>query len=270
MKTTRNKLLLRLSLSIAVCVIILSVVGNFAQYQVVQGRFGTSFDAGQAAIAAIKEKAVALAEQTALNNAKGTVDILTQIAPAAIAAFDLSSLDQYARTATQNPDIAVVEYRTADGDTMASAKVREPAKRADAAIVRDIVSEGNKLGSVSVALTFHSLSQVQAEIDQITAQRVAARQQGFDEAIFNLALGFVISAIAFAVILFAAPYLLMRQSVFTPLGRLQNAMIRLADGDLDCQVPATERQDEIGQMAAAVQVFKDLTLIHISEPTRLY
>jgi len=257
MKKAQNRLLLRLSLSIAVCVITLSIVGNSVQYQVVESRFGTSFEAGQEAIATITKKATTLAEQTAIANAKGTVDILTQIAPAAIVAFDLSSLDQYARTATQNEDIAVVEYRTADGDVMASAKAREPANRVDAVIVRDIVSEGTKLGSVSVALTFQSLNKVQAEIDQITAQRVATMKQGFEEAIYNLALGFIIAAAASAVVLFAAPYLLMRRSVFTPLGRLQNAMIRLAGGELACTVPATERKDEIGEMAGAVQVFKD-------------
>ncbi|MEC8163909.1 MAG: HAMP domain-containing protein, partial [Pseudomonadota bacterium] len=34
-------------------------------------------------------------------------------------------------------------------------------------------------------------------------------------------------------------------------------MGRLADGDVSADVPAQGRQDEIGQMAHAVQVFKD-------------
>jgi len=45
--------------------------------------------------------------------------------------------------------------------------------------------------------------------------------------------------------------------LFAPLGRLEGVMRRLADGAYDTDVPATERRDEIGRMARAVQVFKD-------------
>ena len=34
-------------------------------------------------------------------------------------------------------------------------------------------------------------------------------------------------------------------------------MKRIAGGELDCEVPARERKDEIGAMAGAVQVFKE-------------
>ncbi|MGW5958760.1 methyl-accepting chemotaxis protein [Methylorubrum populi] len=42
-----------------------------------------------------------------------------------------------------------------------------------------------------------------------------------------------------------------------PLVRLAGDTSRLAGGDLDVALPATERRDEIGAMIAAVQVFKD-------------
>jgi methyl-accepting chemotaxis protein len=41
------------------------------------------------------------------------------------------------------------------------------------------------------------------------------------------------------------------------LGRLKIAMQRLAGGDLGIEVSGIDRRDEVGQMAAAVQVFKD-------------
>jgi methyl-accepting chemotaxis protein len=44
------------------------------------------------------------------------------------------------------------------------------------------------------------------------------------------------------------------------LQRLKGAMAALADGRLDTQVPGTARRDEIGEMAAAVQIFKDNAL----------
>ncbi|WP_298884921.1 methyl-accepting chemotaxis protein [uncultured Bradyrhizobium sp.] len=45
--------------------------------------------------------------------------------------------------------------------------------------------------------------------------------------------------------------------VVRPIGAMTSAMERLAGGDLDAHVPSASRQDEIGAMAQAVQVFKD-------------
>ncbi len=43
----------------------------------------------------------------------------------------------------------------------------------------------------------------------------------------------------------------------TPIRSMTSAMGRLAEGDTEVDVPAQGRKDEIGQMASAVQVFKD-------------
>ncbi len=45
--------------------------------------------------------------------------------------------------------------------------------------------------------------------------------------------------------------------VFKPMAGMTGAMQRLADGDLETEVPAQGRSDELGEMATAVQVFKD-------------
>jgi methyl-accepting chemotaxis protein len=50
---------------------------------------------------------------------------------------------------------------------------------------------------------------------------------------------------------------LLRGLVSRPISRLQGAMAKLAQGDVSVDVPNTERGDEIGGMAQAVQVFKD-------------
>ncbi len=46
------------------------------------------------------------------------------------------------------------------------------------------------------------------------------------------------------------------RSITRPIGEITEAMNRLADGDLSVGVPGTERKDEVGEMAAAVQIFK--------------
>ncbi len=66
--------------------------------------------------------------------------------------------------------------------------------------------------------------------------------------------------IAIVAVLFAfvggAAFVLSR-SITTPLNDMTASMGSLADGDLATDVPARDRNDEIGDMAAAVQVFKD-------------
>lgn len=57
-------------------------------------------------------------------------------------------------------------------------------------------------------------------------------------------------------IAFAAAFIIAR-SIATPVQSMTIAMKELAEGNLDVQVPATDFQDEVGDMAKAVQVFKD-------------
>jgi methyl-accepting chemotaxis protein len=57
----------------------------------------------------------------------------------------------------------------------------------------------------------------------------------------------------------------LSKAIGTPIGAMTNAMRRLAEGDSSVEVPARGRKDEVGQMAEAVQVFKDAAI----EKTRL-
>ncbi len=47
------------------------------------------------------------------------------------------------------------------------------------------------------------------------------------------------------------------RAIVDPVNSMTSAMGRLADGDLDVEIEGAERKDEIGKMAAAVQVFKE-------------
>jgi methyl-accepting chemotaxis protein len=59
--------------------------------------------------------------------------------------------------------------------------------------------------------------------------------------------------------LFTAGFLgwLLASLIARPTREMTAAMTRLADGDIQTEVPSRDRGDEIGAMAAAVQVFKD-------------
>ncbi len=47
------------------------------------------------------------------------------------------------------------------------------------------------------------------------------------------------------------------RSIVNPIKAMTGAMLKLADGNKTVEIPATERKDEVGEMAKAVLVFKD-------------
>ncbi|PZA09552.1 chemotaxis protein [Rhodopseudomonas palustris] len=65
-----------------------------------------------------------------------------------------------------------------------------------------------------------------------------------------LAIGAICSLVAWAI----------SRSITKPLGDLGTRMKGLAEGQLDAAIPGVERRDEVGEMAATVQVFKDNAL----------
>ncbi|HWY62423.1 MAG TPA: methyl-accepting chemotaxis protein [Rhizomicrobium sp.] len=83
----------------------------------------------------------------------------------------------------------------------------------------------------------------------------AEAQQAADT--YRLAWDFIVAAIAMAALLCVAAGFMIVTGVSSPIKRMTNAMGHLAKHDLSTEIDGLGRKDEIGQMAAAVQVFKD-------------
>lgn len=62
---------------------------------------------------------------------------------------------------------------------------------------------------------------------------------------------------AIAVLIMAGISLLVARSLARPITTITHSMESLAAGDLETEVPFTDRGDEIGEMAGAVQIFKE-------------
>jgi len=58
-------------------------------------------------------------------------------------------------------------------------------------------------------------------------------------------------------VVLAAGFFAIRSWLVQPISRLQATMITLAGGNLGVMIDGVDRRDEVGQMAGAVQVFKD-------------
>ena len=108
-------------------------------------------------------------------------------------------------------------------------------------------------------LSHKSLEKVRRAIDQLATtqgeikdSRVAATFQALD--VTRLVL---IGSAALAIAAAAFAGWMLNRLVAQPVVRIADVMRRLAEGDNNVAVPGVGRGDEIGQMAAAVEVFKD-------------
>jgi methyl-accepting chemotaxis protein len=97
-----------------------------------------------------------------------------------------------------------------------------------------------------------AMSLVSDQIEQIAAATKATGEETAD-----LAQTCMSVAIAVALLLSVAFYLFASRSVIRPLHAMTAAMVGLAQGDNGVAIPARDRSDELGDMAKAVQVFKD-------------
>jgi methyl-accepting chemotaxis protein len=104
--------------------------------------------------------------------------------------------------------------------------------------------------------SFGVLEEKMAEVsDKIESAAQKTGSEAEASASFSQMLQIVLALAATAVGT-ALSWALVRQ-ITAPLGEMTEAMRRLAEGDKSTEIPARARKDEIGSMAAAVQVFKD-------------
>ncbi|MFD2261971.1 methyl-accepting chemotaxis protein [Lacibacterium aquatile] len=99
-----------------------------------------------------------------------------------------------------------------------------------------------------------------AEIRSEEQAQLQARSDELDGAFAKATIaGFI--GMGLMVVLSAALGFLLVRAIASPVRGMTSAMTKLADGDASVDVPGVGRKDEIGEMAGAVQVFKD-NLVH--------
>ena len=102
-----------------------------------------------------------------------------------------------------------------------------------------------------------SLVPAMARLRQASLDAIAAGRSQL-AGTFILALWIIAGASILGIVgALAGNAVLVRRAVVRPIRQMTAAMGRLASGDLGVAIPCTGRGDEIGQMAAAVAVFKE-------------
>jgi methyl-accepting chemotaxis protein len=103
---------------------------------------------------------------------------------------------------------------------------------------------------------FDRFRQIMSEFDVEERTLMAKRKAASEEtarSTYNVIAGCAIGGVILGLVM----AWLIGNGIAGPIGRMTTAMRLLADGDKAAEIPGTDRADEVGAMAAAVQVFKD-------------
>jgi methyl-accepting chemotaxis protein len=98
---------------------------------------------------------------------------------------------------------------------------------------------------------FKAMDELVAIASSDSARSVAAADQAYDRTRYIV---FAVIGIILVLVLVASVYVLI--SIARPIKAITASMTHLADGDVDRTIPYSERSDEVGEMAAAVEVFR--------------
>jgi methyl-accepting chemotaxis protein len=115
------------------------------------------------------------------------------------------------------------------------------------AVLADIGGAAKKI----YAVDDDALGQFRSASEQVEKDTLSDASQAANLAIVLGGLGLAVGLLA---------QVLISRAVARPIRAMTVSMSRLADGDLAVDVPATDHGDEVGQMAKAMQVFKDNAL----------
>jgi len=134
-----------------------------------------------------------------------------------------------------------------------------------------------RAGQTSQAVTLYNTDSRRAFdassdiLSRLTDQTVLKARQDTDRAAstYSRARTMIVAAMLLAVFLLVAVIAYITRGILAPLLRLATCMRRLAGQNTDIAIPSVQRDDEIGEMARAVAVFRDNALALASSQRRL-
>jgi len=107
--------------------------------------------------------------------------------------------------------------------------------------------------------SFKKIRVAKTAITELAAERVALRSAEREAAQTTAVIALIVGGLA-SIAIAATMLMLLVRTIATPVNAMTGVMRKLADGDNGVEVPGIDRRDEIGDMAAAVQVFKDAAI----------
>jgi methyl-accepting chemotaxis protein len=163
--------------------------------------------------------------------------------PAAIKAYDPLPADQQQQAIWQGFKTAFNRYMAAHAPFM------------DAVVRGDTKDGADKFNTGLLALYNEAMAKLDmaADLDRKQAdQLVAASEETYLTLLYA-----GIAATGFAILLGLSASILVVRRVSRPLGEMTRSMRAISDGELESVIPHTDKVDEIGAMAQALETFRD-------------
>ncbi|HWL73964.1 MAG TPA: CHASE3 domain-containing protein, partial [Burkholderiaceae bacterium] len=158
----------------------------------------------------------------------------------------LSSDDPALESRLDEPNELATKWRSGFAER-AIALMTKPDTREDAR-----AWEGSTVGKTAMDLIRAKVDEIHAVERDLLAKRDVVQRQAFATAYTMTILGGAASLIVATLM-----GVLLTRNIAAPITRMTGAMTTLAKGDTTVEVPELGRRDEIGAMAASVQIFKD-------------
>ena len=182
--------------------------------------------------------------------AQQLVKMLAQIAPGAIASFDLTALLNYAKVATEDPDISYVAFLNTDGNVLGEAGDKA-STAAGALLEKPIVYEGESLGKAVVGYNHQRTDAQVAAVKASNEQHLSNMRNSKEEAYQSSAVSLVVLVLIITLVAVGVAWWIAR-SITRPLNVAVEAAQRIAQGDLTANIEVCS-QDETGQLLTAMQ-----------------
>ncbi|WP_284616151.1 ATP-binding protein [Aquabacterium humicola] len=119
-------------------------------------------------------------------------------------------------------------------------------------------TQGPQANPMQVSSLMAHYSQLDAYLGRLSeiSVRAAKERQARTESFVARSVDVMLAAVAASLVLGLIATWLIGRAIAEPLTGMTRVMQRLAQGEYDIRVPAMERRDEVGSMAAAVEVFR--------------
>ena len=161
-----------------------------------------------------------------------------------------------------NANIAANQKLTLSAETEKALEAIKPVLDAYAVSARTIVTQALKdraaaeQGFEAFMDAFGEIEVRMAKLSDLIEGAVQATAAS-GQSTAALARDVLIATFVFATVLLSMLIFFIVRQITVPLGEMRTAMATLADNDTSVEIPALDRGDEIGEMAKAVQIFKD-------------
>jgi methyl-accepting chemotaxis protein len=238
--------------AIIASLVLLFAATGYITHRLEAAALDSLLDGATAVVNSLADEQVAASRNAVQFKANHLAKMLAAIAPAPIAELNLSALLNYARVATEDPDISWVEIRSPKGKVFARAGDRAQAMEV---VEQAITHERHALGAVLVGFNHRRAAQQMAATREKSGAMIAGMQATRAGALFTSTLILVGTLIAIVAVSALVVKSLVRRLVQRPLDEVVAAAGRIAAGDLTVKV-AYHSRDEIGALAGS---FNDMT-----------